>query len=315
MRILEEIDTFDDTSADLPNVDSIKNLCALSDDEFKALKIAIPAQFLKTDGADADVVKCFEETRAWFENKGAKIEVVDLQQSYKRKQMKGHFSFALLEKMKQTLDAGEQIILFQNRRGFSPYIECKICAWNPRCPHCDVSLSYHKNFDKLVCHYCGHTEKLPTKCPSCEQETLQHKGFGTEQIEEELESLFPNITVRRMDIDTTRSKKSYENIISDFAMGKANILVGTQIVSKGLDFDNVGLVGILNADNLLNYPNFRAYERAFQMLMQVSGRAGRRQKQGNVVLQTFSPEHPIIQFVKTADYQSFFEQKILMKFM
>lgn len=250
-------------------------------------------------------------TKRFEDIKLPEIEVIDLQQSYKRKQMKGHFSFALLEKMKQTLDAGEQIILFQNRRGFSPYIECKICAWNPRCPHCDVSLSYHKNFDKLVCHYCGHTEKLPTKCPSCEQETLQHKGFGTEQIEEELESLFPNITVRRMDIDTTRSKKSYENIISDFAMGKANILVGTQIVSKGLDFDNVGLVGILNADNLLNYPNFRAYERAFQMLMQVSGRAGRRQKQGNVVLQTFSPEHPIIQFVKTADYQSFFEQQMI----
>ncbi|MBO7316601.1 MAG: primosomal protein N', partial [Paludibacteraceae bacterium] len=203
------------------------------------------------------------------------------------------------------------IILFQNRRGFSPYVECKVCAWNPRCPHCDVSLSYHKYFNKLVCHYCGHSEKLPQKCPSCEQETLQHKGFGTEQIEEELKELFPEVSVRRMDLDTTRSKKSYENIINDFALGKARILVGTQIISKGLDFENVGLVGILNADNLLNYPHFRAYERAFQMLTQVSGRAGRRNKQGNVILQTFSANHPIIQFVKSADYQKFFEQQMI----
>ncbi|MBO5975316.1 MAG: primosomal protein N' [Paludibacteraceae bacterium] len=247
-----------------------------------------------------------------FENvKLPEIEIIDLEQSYKRKQMKGHFSFTLLEKMKQTLDSGEQIILFQNRRGFSPYVECKVCAWNPRCPHCDVSLSYHKYFNKLVCHYCGHSEKLPQKCPSCEQETLQHKGFGTEQIEEELKELFPEVSVRRMDLDTTRSKKSYENIINDFALGKARILVGTQIISKGLDFENVGLVGILNADNLLNYPHFRAYERAFQMLTQVSGRAGRRNKQGNVILQTFSANHPIIQFVKSADYQKFFEQQMI----
>lgn len=239
------------------------------------------------------------------------IELIDLQQSYKRKQMKGHFSFALLEKMQQTLEAGEQIILFQNRRGFSPYVECKICAWNPRCPHCDVSLSYHKNFNKLICHYCGHTEKLPTKCPSCGQESLQHKGFGTEQVEEELKELFPNINVLRMDLDTTKSKKSYENIITDFSCGRAQILIGTQIISKGLDFSNVGLVGILNADNLLNYPNFRAYERAFQMLMQVSGRAGRRNKQGRVILQTFSENHPIIQFIKNADYKTFFEQQMI----
>ncbi len=239
------------------------------------------------------------------------IEIIDLEQNYKRKQMRGHFSFTLLEKIQQTLDAGDQIILFQNRRGFSPYVECKVCAWNPRCPHCDVSLSYHKYFNKLVCHYCGHSEKLPTKCPSCKQETLQHKGFGTEQIEEELKELFPEVSVRRMDLDTTRSKKSYENIINDFALGKARILVGTQIISKGLDFENVGLVGILNADNLLNYPNFRAYERAFQMLTQVSGRAGRRNKQGNVILQTFSTNHPIIQFVKTADYKRFFEQQMV----
>lgn len=252
-----------------------------------------------------------ELTKRFEDIKLPNIELIDLQQSYRRKQMKGHISFALLEKMKQTLEAGEQIILFQNRRGFSPYVECKICAWNPRCPHCDVSLSYHKNFNKLVCHYCGHTEKLPTKCPSCEQETLQHKGFGTEQVEEELKEFFPNTSVLRMDLDTTKSKKAYENIITEFASGKARILIGTQIISKGLDFNNVGLVGILNADNLLNYPNFRAYERTFQMLMQVSGRAGRQNKQGNVILQTFSVDHPIIQFVKNADYKTFFEQQMI----
>ncbi len=238
------------------------------------------------------------------------IEIIDLQQTYHRKQMKGHFSFALLERMNEKLAAGEQVILFQNRRGYSPYTECKQCAWVPRCPNCDVSLTYHKNFNKLTCHYCGYTEPMPQVCPSCKQPTLQTKGFGTEQIETEVADLFPEYKSVRMDLDTTTSKKAYERIISEFGSQQAQILIGTQIVTKGLDFDNVGLVAVLNADNLLNYPDFRAHERAFQMLIQVSGRAGRKGKQGLVLLQTSSPQHPIIQYTKSNDFKAFFKSQM-----
>ena len=239
-----------------------------------------------------------------------KIEIIDLQQAYHRKQMKGHFSFPLLERMKEKLKAGEQIILFQNRRGFSPYTECKQCAWVPRCPNCDVSLTYHKKFNKLNCHYCGYFEPMPDTCPSCKQPALQTKGFGTEQIETEVAELFPEIKTVRMDLDTTTSKKAYEQIIYEFESQQAQILIGTQIITKGLDFGNVGMVAILNADNLLNYPDFRAHERAFQMLTQVSGRAGRKGKQGLVLLQTFSPQHSIIQYTKNADFKSFFKNQM-----
>lgn len=239
-----------------------------------------------------------------------KIEIIDLQQAYHRKQMKGHFSFPLLERMKEKLQAGEQIILFQNRRGFSPYTECKQCAWVPHCPNCDVSLTYHKKFNKLNCHYCGYLEPMPNTCPSCKQPTLQTKGFGTEQIETEVAELFPEIKTIRMDLDTTTSKKAYEQIIYEFESQQAQILIGTQIITKGLDFGNVGMVAILNADNLLNYPDFRAHERAFQMLTQVSGRAGRKGKQGLVLLQTFSPQHSIIQYTKNADFKSFFKNQM-----
>lgn len=224
--------------------------------------------------------------------------------------MKGHFSFALLERMNEKLAGGEQVILFQNRRGYSPYTECKQCAWVPRCPNCDVSLTYHKNFNKLTCHYCGYTEPMPQVCPSCKQPTLQTKGFGTEQIETEVADLFPEYKSVRMDLDTTTSKKAYERIISEFGSQQAQILIGTQIVTKGLDFDNVGLVAVLNADNLLNYPDFRAHERAFQMLIQVSGRAGRKGKQGLVLLQTSSPQHPIIQYTKSNDFKAFFKSQM-----
>lgn len=239
-----------------------------------------------------------------------KIEIIDLQQAYHRKQMKGHFSFPLLERMKEKLQAGEQIILFQNRRGFSPYTECKQCAWVPRCPNCDVSLTYHKKFNKLNCHYCGYFEPMPDTCPSCKQPALQTKGFGTEQIETEVAELFPEIKTVRMDLDTTTSKKAYEQIIYEFESQQAQILIGTQIITKGLDFGNVGMVAILNADNLLNYPDFRAHERAFQMLTQVSGRAGRKGKQGLVLLQTSSPQHSIIQHTKNADFKSFFKNQM-----
>lgn len=239
-----------------------------------------------------------------------KIEIIDLQQAYHRKQMKGHFSFTLLEQMREKLEAGEQVILFQNRRGFSPYTECKQCAWVPRCPNCDVSLTYHKKFNKLTCHYCGYTEPMPQECPSCKQPTLQTKGFGTEQIETEISELFPEYKAIRMDLDTTTSKKAYEQIIYEFETQQAQILIGTQIITKGLDFGNVGMVAILNADNLLNYPDFRAHERAFQMLTQVSGRSGRKAKQGLVLLQTSSPKHPIIQQTKSNDFQTFFKTQM-----
>jgi primosomal protein N' (replication factor Y) len=235
------------------------------------------------------------------------ILVVDTKEAYHKKRMQGLFSDVLIEKIGKALRNKEQVILFQNRRGYAPYIECKACAFVPKCKNCDVSLTVHKVFNTLTCHYCGYTEPIPAICPVCKTPNLSTKGFGTEKIEDEIKQIFPEARVSRMDLDTTRSKKSYEKIISDFEQHKVDILIGTQMVSKGLDFESVSLVGILNADNMLNFPDFRAHERAYQLMAQVSGRAGRKNKRGLVVLQTSLPEHQIIGQVIRNDYVSMFK--------
>ncbi|MBP1675757.1 MAG: primosomal protein [Bacteroidetes bacterium] len=235
------------------------------------------------------------------------ILVVDTKEAYQKKMMESHFSDLLLEKIKKALANKEQVILFQNRRGYAPYIECKACAYVPKCKNCDVSLTVHKVFNTLTCHYCGYTEPIPQTCPSCHTPALSTKGFGTEKIEDEIRQIFPEARVSRMDLDTTRSKKGYEKLITDFEQHKVDILIGTQMVTKGLDFEHVSLVGILNADNMLNFPDFRAHERAFQLMAQVSGRAGRRNKRGLVVLQTSQPEHPVIGQVLRNDYAAMFQ--------
>lgn len=238
------------------------------------------------------------------------VEIVNTKELRRRKEMKSFLSPPLISHIDNALENGNQVILFQNRRGFAPLLECKTCSWTPQCQHCDVSLTYHKGNRTMVCHYCGANYRVPEECPNCETPTLDILGYGTERIEEEVNETFPEARVARMDLDTTRGKKSYEKIISDFETNKSNILVGTQMVSKGLDFEKVNIVGILNADSLLNYPDFRAHERAFQMLTQVSGRAGRKGKQGTVLLQTSQPNHPIIQFVKHNDYRAFFDMQL-----
>ena len=238
------------------------------------------------------------------------IQLVDLKDKYFRKKMSGHFSDELLEEITETLSKGEQVILFQNRRGFSPYVECMTCGHVPHCPSCDVSLTYYKFKNQLRCHYCGHSIANPTHCHSCQSVDVTSKGFGTEQIEMELKSLFPEKNIGRMDQDTTRGKFGFEKIIDSFKNREIDVLVGTQMLAKGLDFDNVTLVGILNADNLLNQPNFRAYERAYQMMMQVSGRAGRSEKKGKVVIQTYNPYHNTIQQVLGNDYMGMYKEQI-----
>lgn len=240
-----------------------------------------------------------------------RIEVIDLKESYKKRKIKGHFSLELYDKITETLAAGEQVILFQNRRGFAPYVECRECGYVPRCPNCDVSMTYHKGSNALSCHYCGHTRPLPQLCPNCNKPTLKTHGFGTEQIEEETRFFFPDARIARLDLDTTRSAKSFNNIFTSLTNGETDIVIGTQMITKGLDFDKVGLVGILNADNLFNHPDFRAYERAFQMLTQVAGRAGRRDKEGVVFLQTSQPDNPIIQQIKGNDYAGFFATQMI----
>ena len=238
------------------------------------------------------------------------IQLVDLKDKYFRKKMSGHFSDELLEEITETLSKGEQVILFQNRRGFSPYVECMTCGHVPHCPSCDVSLTYYKFKNQLRCHYCGHSIANPTHCHSCQSVDVTSKGFGTEQIEMELKTLFPEKNIGRMDQDTTRGKFGFEKIIDSFKNREIDVLVGTQMLAKGLDFDNVTLVGILNADNLLNQPNFRAYERAYQMMMQVSGRAGRSEKKGKVVIQTYNPYHNTIQQVLGNDYIGMYNEQI-----
>ncbi|MDO4756508.1 MAG: primosomal protein N' [Parabacteroides sp.] len=228
---------------------------------------------------------------------------VNVRELKRKKLMKDTlFSPLLVEKIDDALAHGEQVILFQNRRGFSPVIECKSCGWVPRCINCDVSLTYHKYKNELVCHYCGYKILLPHQCPECNHVELRPMGFGTEQVEEEISSLFPQVKAERLDIDTARTRSAYERILDNFAQRKTQILIGTQMLSKGLDFDNVSVVGILHADSLMNFPDFRAHERAFQLMAQVSGRAGRREKQGTVILQTSQPEHPLIQLVQKDDY-------------
>jgi len=225
--------------------------------------------------------------------------------------MRSHFTPALIDNMKDSLAMGEQIILFQNRRGFAPYLECDMCGWIPQCTNCDVSMTYHRHQNELVCHYCGHTVRTPKTCNACGHTAVQTRGFGTEKIEDEIKIFFPDTKVARMDLDSTRSKNAYHNIISRFENGNIDILIGTQMVSKGLDFDNVSLVGILNADNMLNYPDFRAFERSFQLMSQVSGRAGRKNKQGKVIVQTSNPAHPILQFVLDNQYEDMYKSQLL----
>ena len=238
------------------------------------------------------------------------IQIVDIQDLQRRKMMNGPFSPLLLAKTREALERGEQVILFQNRRGYAPMIECKQCGWVPHCQHCDVSLTFHRNFNQLTCHYCGFTYQVPTECPACGCKDLRTKGYGTEKIEAEVQDIFPEARIARMDLDTTRSRQAYERIISDFSAGRTNILIGTQMVSKGLDFDKVSVVGILNADSMLNYPDFRAYEHAFMMMAQVSGRAGRKGKRGLVILQTKSPGLPILDQVVRNDYPAFYQSLI-----
>lgn len=238
------------------------------------------------------------------------IITVNTKDLRKRKLMKTILSPPLVDEMKVALSKHEQIILFQNRRGFAPLLECKTCSWTPKCEHCDVSLTLHKGQRVMVCHYCGAVYSIPTICPECKTQTLDMQGYGTERIEELVQEQRPEANVVRMDMDTTRSKRAYERIITDFELNNTNVLIGTQMVSKGLDFDNVSVVGILNADSMLNYPDFRAHERAFQLMMQVSGRAGRRNKRGRVLLQTAHPGHPVISYIRTNDYQAFYETQV-----
>ncbi len=234
------------------------------------------------------------------------IQVVDVKDLRHRKMMKGAYSPQLLAAVREALQNGEQAILFQNRRGFAPMVECKVCGWVPRCKNCDVSLTLHKTINLLTCHYCGYTYPVPTECPNCGSTEIIGRGIGTEKIEDQIAEIFPEARIARMDLDTTRTRNAYERLITDFSSGKTNLLIGTQMITKGLDFDKVRVVGILNADSMLNYPDFRAYEHAFMMMAQVSGRAGRKGKRGLVILQTKMPQLPVISQVVHNDYASFY---------
>ena len=247
-----------------------------------------------------------ELTRRYKDLQLPAVEVVDIKDLYRRKMMTGPFSPRLLAAVRDALGRGEQAILFQNRRGFAPMVECRQCGWVPKCPDCDVSLTYHKSMNYLTCHYCGYTMRVPEVCPCCESRDIRGRGYGTEKIEDEVRSIFPEARIARMDLDTTRTRNAYERLINDFSAGRSNLLIGTQMISKGLDFDKVSVVGILNADTMLNYPDFRAYEQAFMMMSQVSGRAGRKGRQGLVILQTKSPDLPVIRQVVQNDYRSFY---------
>ncbi|MEH6747095.1 MAG: primosomal protein N' [Maribacter arcticus] len=238
------------------------------------------------------------------------IELVDIKEATRKKRMKGHFSERLLLEMQETLIEGNQIILFQNRRGFAPLLECLTCGHTPQCPNCDVSLTYHQFKNQLRCHYCGHHTALPESCFACGSHDLDTKGFGTEQIEKEVIGLFPDAKVGRMDLDTTRGKHGYEKIITAFEQQELDILVGTQMLTKGLDFRNVNLVGVMNADSLLNFPDYRAHERTYQLLTQVSGRAGRTKKRGKVIIQTYNPYHQILKQVTTSDYEGMYREQL-----
>ena len=238
------------------------------------------------------------------------IQVVDTADLQHRKMMNGAFSPLLLSRMREALEQGEQVILFQNRRGFSPVVECHQCGWVPTCQHCDVSLTLHRQLGQLTCHYCGATYQIPTECPCCGGTDLRTRGYGTEKIEQQVRDLFPEVRIARMDLDTTRTRNAYERIITDFAAGRTNILIGTQMISKGLDFDRVSVVGIVNADSMLNQPDFRAFEHAFMMMSQVSGRAGRKHRRGLVILQTKQPRLPVISQVVRGDYASLYKNLV-----
>jgi len=240
-----------------------------------------------------------------------KIVTADLKYAYQHKTMRSYLTPELFDEITSALEKKEQVILFQNRRGFSPFIECKSCGWIPKCTHCDVSLTYHKNIRRLVCHYCGYSVHYPSVCGACKSVDITNKGFGTEKIAEELSPLFPNAVIERLDLDVTRSKKAFQNILKRFDRGDTDILVGTQMITKGLDFEHVRVVGILNADNLLNFPDFRSHERSYQLMAQVSGRAGRRHEQGKVIIQTSQPDHFIIQKVVANDYEGMYNQQIV----
>ena len=238
------------------------------------------------------------------------VKVIDTKQARRKKEMNGMFSSELVRECRHALNDNQQVILFQNRRGYAPMVECKQCAWVPKCQNCDVSLTYHKHIRTLSCHYCGYAITLPDICPACGQPTIEIVGYGTERVEDEIDKVFPDEKISRMDLDTTRNKNSYERIITEFSQHKADILVGTQMVTKGLDFDAVSVVGILNADTMISFPDFRSHERAFNMMEQVAGRAGRKHSQGLVVMQTSNPDHPVVGFVKQHDYFGFYEHEI-----
>ena len=238
------------------------------------------------------------------------IQIVDTADLQHRKMMAGPFSPLLLTRVREALERGEQAILFQNRRGFAPVVECHQCAWVPTCQYCDVPLTYHRQLNQLTCHYCGYTYRVPTECPCCGGTDLRTRGYGTEKIEEQVREVFPEAHIARMDLDTTRTRNAYERIISDFSAGRTNILIGTQMISKGLDFDKVSVVGIINADGMLNQPDFRAYEHAFMMMSQVSGRAGRKHKRGLVILQTKQKDLPVIGYVVRNDYTALYQELI-----
>ena len=239
-----------------------------------------------------------------------RIEVVDLKEEYRKKRRYGPFSTSLHDAMRDALNEGKQVILFQNRRGYAPMLECAACGWVPKCDRCDVSLTYHRGAHQLVCHYCGNIYNAPIKCPSCGSHTLNKHGMGTERIEEEVQHHFPTARVARLDLDTTRSKTAYEKILTDFQEGCTDVLIGTQMISKGLDFDNVHVVGIMNADTMLNFPDFRSYERSFQLMSQVAGRAGRRGQQGQVILQTKGIDLPVIQQVVANNYEQLYADQV-----
>jgi primosomal protein N' (replication factor Y) len=238
------------------------------------------------------------------------IVLANVREETRNRSMQSHFTSALINHIREALKQDEQVILFQNRRGFSLHLVCDACDWVPMCKNCDISLTYHKKENKIKCHYCGYSEGLPTKCPECQSTRILMKGFGTEKVEEELGAIFPETVIRRMDLDSTRTKYAHQRIINDFEERRINILVGTQMVTKGLDFDNVSLVGVLNADNMLNFPDFRSHERSFQLMEQVSGRAGRKSRQGKVIIQTQNPLHPIIQHVVHHDYHAFYREQL-----
>ena len=237
-----------------------------------------------------------------------KITLIDLKRQYHRKEMYGHFSDPLVDRIREELSRHKQVILFQNRRGYAPMLQCAACGKPPRCVNCDVPLTYHKQTSRLVCHYCGYSIPLPQRCPTCGGE-MRIRGFGTERLEDEIAALFPEAKVLRMDLDTTRNKTAYQDIINAFSRHEVDILIGTQMVSKGLHFDDVSLVAVLNADQLLNQPDFHSYERAYQMLEQVAGRAGRKGRQGEVMIQTFEPDNPVLGYVLHHDYQGLFNSQ------